>query len=222
MKITGRKTILCILCLFIFLCGIGIGTLLEHPATRAQRLFVKNSIYIYDTQEKIDQWFRSVEKNFDDPSLSWSQKEYEDELKKFKKNIPVAVVGKIGIFHNNDTGEYHLVEHGFHKPIARLGIFHNGLEFRQVDSKVLENSIVPHATISFGYDKDGSYTRGTYIVQNKDTTIDRIYVDSKGTGQFDQMVVVENGKPVKYEMVGMTWTKKDKEISGDEEYYEPK
>ena len=55
--------------------------------------------------------------------------------------------------------------------------------------------------------------KSTYMVGNNDGSINRIYMDSNGTGQFDQMVVPENGVPVLYMMVGMTWTKKESELT---------
>ena len=215
MKIKGKKIILCILCLFMFLCGIGIGAFLEHPSTRAQRLFVENNIYLYDTQEKIDQWFRDFEGNFVDASIDMnlSKEEQKELLEKFKNDIPIAIVGKIVILHNNGTGGYQLFENGCGNPIAELGVYRPGREFRRVDSRVLGDTMMPHAIIFFNYDEEGAYVRGSYMVMNKDSTINRIYIDSDGTGQFDQMIVSDdNDAPIRYRMKGMTWTKEDKEV----------
>ena len=219
MQITGKRIILFFLCLFLFFCGIGIGMFLEHPSTLAQRQFIKNNIYLYDSQEKLDQWFRDFEKDFVDSAIDMNlSKEKQNELlEKFRKDIPIAVVGKIGIFHNKNTGGYQLVECGPHNPIAELGVFPEGREFRQFSGRVLEGAIMPHAVVYFTYGKDEPFVKSTYMVGNKDGSINRIYVDADGTGQFDIMIVNEDGNPVRYKMEGMTWVKSDKETSDDEE-----
>ena len=210
MKIMGKNSVfVCILCLIMLLCGIGIGSFWEYSSTLQQRRFIENNIYVYDSQEKIDKWFQHFENDMKivAADMNLSKEEYEELFVKFKTSIPIAAVGKIGIFYNRVTDEYQLVEHGLHKPIAALGVYLPGQKFRQFDGAVLEGSFLPHATIHFLYNEDGSLMRGSYMTQNQNGHINRIYYDTDGTGQFDQMVINEDGKPQKYKMVEMTWTK---------------
>ena len=215
----GKKTILCFLCLSIFLFGIGIGLFLERLSIQAQRQFIENTIYLSDTQEKIDQWFQNVEKDLIDLEVSQiiSDEEQTELFVDFKKFVPIAVVDKIGIFYNRDADGYLLCEVGLHKPIAEFAVTakYNVQEYRRHDSRVLEGSIIPHATINFYYINEGSYVKGGFFVNNRDSTLNRIYIDSNGDDLFDTMHVNDNGNRVIYKMAGMTWIKKDENILND-------
>ena len=216
----GKKTILCSLCLSIFLFGIGVGVFFESLSTRAQRQFIENNIYLYDTQEKIDQWFQKVKKSLIDLEVSpnFSDEEQTRLFEDLKKFVPIAMVGKIGIFYNRDADGYLLCEGGIHKPIAEFAVTakNDAQEYRRLDSRVLEGSIIPHATIYFIYDNEGSYVKGGFFVNNRDSTLNRIYVDTNGDGLFDTMYVNDNGNRVIYEMEGMTWTKRESGISSEQ------
>jgi len=157
MKITGKRIILGILCLFVLFCGIGIGTFLEHPATRMQRLFVENNIYLYDTHEKIDQWFRVLEKETIEAGIDMnlSEEELNGLRAKIREDVPLAIVGQIGIFYNHNTGGYkiHEVKSGVHRPIATFMIEPSGEEVREFNGKFQfqEEELVPHASVYFRY-----------------------------------------------------------------------
>ena len=171
MSLQMMKKLFCVLLfLLVISCAVCIGMLLERLSLQEQRLLIENdSIYFYNSHEKIDHRF--------------------------------------AIFRNNDTGGYLITERRFDQTVAEFEINHVGLETRRLDSRVLDDSILPHATTFFTYSEDGSYVRGLYSVQNNDGTINRIYVDSEGAGQFDTMIVNENGNRATYKMAGMSWTK---------------
>lgn len=218
MKITHsiiKKAILCILCLFVFLGGIGIGWRLGHLTSLQQQQFNSlHAIYLYDSQEKVEQWFRDVE-----DTSSWimglSKKEKEEVLVELKENTPLAVIGPFGIFHNHDTNEYVIRERESFHTIVQSFIGNTRQGMMIVHSKTLKDWEQPHAVITFTYDEGGAFVRGKYCTTLPDGMINRIYVDSNGNGQFEQMIVLENSVPVVYKMVNMTWTKVEGEKLDD-------
>jgi len=207
---TVKKVVLYILCLFAIICSINIGRFLERSAAQKQQQFSRtNSIYLYDSQKKIEQWLQDVENAYTDWNIDWDKEERENLLAKIKECPPLAVVGPFGIFHDSSRNTYLVGKPNTDNPIAEICVDNDGQETRILDSKVLKGWIVPHASCIFKYDENGAFVQGMYSTSFQDNKINRIYVDSNGTGQFDKMIISEDGVRTVYKMIGKTWTKEE-------------
>jgi len=205
-----KSVILCVLCLFLFLGGITVGRRLQCSVLLKQEQFNRlNNIYLYDSQEKVEQWFRDME----DASRDWlgglSEDEREEVLAEFRANIPLAVIGQLCIFHDHIKNCYSICERTNPTNIFVKSYWDNtGIRELYFHSKTSKGWVLPHTTCSFDYNEDGTYVCGTYITVFQDGSINRFYTDTKGNGQFDRMTILsEDGSPVVYEMKNMTWTK---------------
>lgn len=206
MPVRTLKKSFYVIAFIALLFGIGIGMFVEYSLLLNQNRFIKHhNIYFYDSQKKIDQWFREAEQMDTVYLDSLSAEEKKDSLIEFRKNIPLVVIDQFAIFQNSSTGGYQITERNPNRPIAEFSIENSGQVTRRLDSRVLEDSMLPHATAFFTYAKDGSFVKGLYSTANQDGTTNRIYIDTKGLGLFDTMIINERGKRVVHEMNGMTW-----------------
>jgi len=129
-------------------------------------------------------------------------------LSLFTKNIPLATIGPFSIFRDHDADSYSIHERKSFHPVLTSRFDDTGQGTLTVYGKLSKDSETPHATITLKYGEGGTFVSGAYGTFKPDGTPNRIYIDGKGSGQFDKMYISDgNGGSIVYKMEGMTWVK---------------
>ena len=214
MFLVFRKIIKIVLCILILLLTFWAGDF--RGWTRRGLLTEVDGVYVYDTQQKLENYYEMFEKQFcleaGLPPASPKVREFIDKVRELGR--PLVAVGPFRIFVDNE-GDKFSVREIQHDQVLSFPLVE--LECRE-QSKYMEFTSsyetglrLPRFRATFIYSEDGSYRKGCFAVQGKDVMFERFYVDTKGIGVFDKMRVFENSMQTTYHLNGLSWEKVDEQ-----------
>jgi len=209
MTMRFHKIIKIALCIFVLLLVFCLGSL--HGWVSREILTQKSGIYVYDMERKLDAFSKKIEKSFE--NLPPDEKGYAIDL--YSRRLrPLVHTGRIALFIDTINGDYLVSE-------VREGRFDLGLlaisfldpqESRTrsrltFSSKIEEGWGVARFGSVLYYSEDNVYEKGSFSIHAKDGNSARTYLDTKGTGIFDEMRVQRNGIESLYRLDGLSWEK---------------
>jgi len=160
---------------------------------------------VYDTAQKLDAYYKSWEKAFLESELSSDVT--ENTFSNMRRMRPLAVVGPVAVFFDDNSGCYKVCEGDVYKPLVMYDRSNERFNRLYLDSKVENGWQFSRFSGVLSYSKDGIYERGTFSFHRDDGMPARTYLDTKGIGIFDRMYVVENGIINTYHLNGLSWEK---------------
>ena len=206
-----RKIIKIALCLFILFITFYLGDF--SGWTRCRLLTERSGVYVYDTQQKLEDYYKMVEREFIDYTGvgpgGYTEKKALDLL---LSERPLVTVGPFAIFVDNggklSVREIQSLkqERGLLLPLVELKNDGQSKCLRLFSSSEKDRK-VPRFSASLYYSEGGMYERSWFAVHREDGTFERVYIDTKGIGVFDIMCVFENGMQTTYHLNGLSWEK---------------
>jgi len=174
--------------------------------------------YVYDTEQKLDNYYRILEKQFfdqtkDSPELS--------EAREFMTMVrmggqPLVEVGPFSFFliEDGDRCLFSLREIQTSMPLIEFENRQRQPKRLQLSSSIEKGWGLPRFTSSLRYSEEGIYEKGGFFVSGQDGVPVRAYFDTQGTGVFDimQMHVKENGEQITYYLSGLIWEREDEQF----------
>ena len=222
-KITLKTLVL----LFIFSLGFILGDQCstDHKVDNSPQQFA----YIYDTQQKIEDFYKVFERGFsEEKNLPSESPEVEEYMARVREDFgrPLVAVGPFAIFVNNDGSTFavHEVqsvkqEKGLLLPLVQLKTSEQSKRLRLYSSQE-KGCPLPRFNAQFTYSEDGTYEKGSFSVNSEeDGSPKRIYTDSKGVGVLDKMNVFEHEAGILfiYSLDNLTWELVDEYWYSEEE-----
>ena len=204
------KNILCILALpFAFFLGFYQGLRWHEGLTH------RAGVYVYDTQQKLDAYYKMMEQTALDGLGLFSESPIEDPRVKeifatLREERPLAVIGPLAVFLNNESGEYSVREKPLYSPLVTIR-HHKQSKRLQFNSSIEQGWAVPQFGWFTSYSEDGVYERGIFFVHKKNGMPTRTYFDEQGTGIFDVMQVYEDGVQTTYCLTDFSWEQVDEQ-----------
>ena len=179
-----------------------------HGWKSREALILKSGVYVYDTEQKLEDFYTMFERDFFDktgfPPESPEAREFAVLVRKGGR--PLVAVGPFAVFVEDDSGRFSVREIRSLMPLVELE--RNGQSKHLVLSSLLEKgSWLPRFQFSFFYSEEGIYKGGNFSVNREDGTVERLYMDTKKTGVFDVMHILdyEDGITNKYRLNGLSW-----------------
>lgn len=190
-----------IVILSVFFLGLFQGWLMREILAR------KRDIYVYDTEHKIDAYFKCQEASILATGLPREDPDVKDTLESIRKMPPLVAAGPILVFFDDKSGSYLVREKNVDNPIVEYQKSHELCDRQYLHSKVEKGWQLPRFSSVLFYSKDGVFEKGVFVIQEKDGRPIRAYRDTQGTGIFDEMEIFENGIMSLYRLKGLSWRK---------------
>ena len=212
---TSRRFRTIILKTLVFLFIFGLGFIISELRFTDQIYQMDNShqfAYIYDTEEKIEDYYKMIERGF---AEEMGLPPEHTEIKEFMAMVreqgrPLVVVGPFLIFASNDGNTFFVREIQSVKqegaalfPLIMLEISDHAKNLN-LYSSMEKGGRLPRFNANFIYSECGIYETGSVSLY-RDGMVERSYFDSKGIGVFDVMNVFENGVWFIYGLNGLSW-----------------
>jgi hypothetical protein len=183
-----------------------------HGWESREALILRSGIYVYDTEQKLEEYYAAFERGFVDKTGftpdSPATREYMVMTRRTGR--PLVAIGPFSVFVYEDSGNFSVREMQSLLPLVELES--NGQSKRlNFHSSLEKDWYLPRFAATFSYSEDGAYKWSSFMFQEKDGTIARHYLDTKGIGVLNRMVVFENGISTRYELKGLSWEKIDDE-----------
>ena len=212
-NIIARRASKIALKIFVFLFVFGLGFILSMLLyTDRQMDDFHLFVYAFDTKQKLADHYKMFERQFFDktglPPESPEAREWMALVKELGR--PLVEVGSLAVF-VNDNGAFSVreiqsvkQESGWLLPLIELEN-HEQSKYLRLYSSQEKGCGMPRFHASLAYSEDGIYEKGSFSVHKEDGRLARIYVDTKGTGVFDEMHVHENNVRFIYRLNDLTW-----------------
>lgn len=221
LKITLKMLVV----LFIFSLGFILSELrFTDRADQMDNSYQFASVFVFDTEQKIEDFYRMFERDFSDEnglsSESHEVKEYMAMVRELQGR-PLVTVGPFSIFVNNDGDRFSVhetqsvnSEGGRFLPLVELEISEQSKRLIFVSSQE-KGGRLPRFYVQCFYSGDGIYNKGIFAVHGENGSPERIFFDTKGLGVFDMMYIFENGEMIKYRLNNLSWEQIDTDESID-------
>jgi len=169
-------------------------------------------VYLYDTEQKIEDYYRDKLELHPENSSARSTIEFMRQRER-----PVAGVGPFIVFASNDNRTFSVARRcdlpQLQSSYLRLVTLSNSETLRSREpikllsfaSLIEKDWSMPRFGASLTYSEDGVYKSGRFFVIGKDGRVSRTYLDNTGTGAFDTMWASENGEMFEYSLNDLTW-----------------
>jgi len=205
-----RKIIKIVLCLLVLLFTFLLGDF--NGWVRREALIQKSGVYVYDTAQRLNDYSKMMEQSILDENLPPDRREHA--IDEFTRRLrPLVVAGPVAVFIDTDSGDClvsEVREGRFGLDLLRLQESHNQSRL-SFFSRIEKGWEVSRLGSEICYFQDGVYEKGGFFIHSENGKLLRAYLDSKGTGVFDEMVVCENGILNTYHLNGLSWVKVDDE-----------
>lgn len=227
----SKKSLKIFACLLI-LClvfALGFSTSELSYTARHQQIAEKvdgvyQHVYLFDTEQKLDDFFRTNGwVSFDELKLHSQSPEARamiDYLDKIGLDIetpeareiidfmrreqPLVRVGPFVVFVNNGSGEFTVREQSTDSRLIALKIYEQE-KFMTLYSPLEQDWSFPRFNANFTYSENGVYKSGWFSVWQGERESARTYYDTKGIGIFDVMRFIENDEFIRYQLNDLTW-----------------
>jgi len=197
-------------CLFVLCSGLALGFLLSelsytsrHPKVGKQVDDIHQYVYLFDTEQKIADYYRAIETSWTLPECLFARQ----GMARRGRDRPLVTVEPFTIFINNDSGEVSVHESQSPMYLVRLRKIEQ-LKFLRLNALLEKGRELPRFGAVVTYSKDGVYKRSGVSLSDDNSKLTS-FDDSKGIGIFDTMEVWENGKKSIYSLNGLTWERSD-------------
>ena len=200
-----RQIIKIILCILGMLLAYRLGCL--HGVQWRDELTQRTGVYVYDTQQKLDAYYKNVEKAILDSGLPGELT--SDAIDRRRRMRPLVVAGPIVVFFDDNDGSYEVCEEDFHKPFVFYNRSNERFDLLHLTTKVENDWKLSRFSSVLSYSKNGIYEGGAFSIRREDGHLVRTYLDTKGIGAFDEMLVYENEITNRYRLNGLSWEKVD-------------
>ena len=165
-------------------------------------------LYVYDTEQKIEDYYKRIEKHFLDITGALPESPVSREFVAMVRGQgrPLVEVGPFAIF-VEESGTFSVREIQSLMPLVELEN-HEQSKRLYLSSSLEKGWRFPRFHVQLYYSEDGIYKRGGFSVSDReDGTWERSYLDTKGTGVFDVMHVYdcENSVWTKHHLTDISW-----------------
>ena len=176
-------------------------------------------VYLYDTKQKLENYYETMERvrseEFGYPPGSHGAKMLSDLL---RVERPLVEVGHFTVFFENyfenDNPKFSVRDTQSRKDIVTLRGGNMQPKVLTFSSIIAEDRTWVETILH--YSQDGFYERCFFTFHGKERWGGRRYLDTKGSGVFDEMSFSEDTAPfsencglVKYHLDGLTWVREE-------------